>query len=304
MVARLRVLRAGALTTAQDLGRPGYAHLGVPRSGAADLPSLRLANRLVGNPEAATALETTADGCEVVLEAARFVAVTGASAEVTVAGRAVGVGAVSYVPAGVRVGIGPAFAGVRSYLAVGGGLMTVRVLGSSATDLLSGLGPPPLRDGDVLSLGEETGQPPGVDCAPVAVPADLITLRLHLGPHADWFEPASLAALGRDAYTVTSDSNRIGLRLHGTAPRRIRGGDRSPDELPSAGLAHGSLQSPPGGQPVLFLADHPTTGGYPVLGVTHPDDLALAGQARPGTRIRFHVEHSWLSRCRPTSRSD
>jgi biotin-dependent carboxylase-like uncharacterized protein len=298
MAPTLRVLRAGSLTTVQDLGRPGYAHLGVPRSGAADPPSLRLANRLVGNAESAAALETTVDGCEVVLDAGRFVAVTGASARVTVAERAVGVGAVSYVPAGARVGIGPATAGVRSYLAVGGGVVTDRVLGSSATDLLSGLGPPPLRDGDVLDLGERPGEPPGVDCAPVAAPSELITLRLHLGPHTDWFEPASLVAIGRDAYTVTSASNRIGLRLRGPAPRRSP--DRAVGELPSAGLAHGALQSPPGGEPVLFLADHPTTGGYPVLGVAHPDDLALAGQARPGTRVRFHVEHSWLDGCRST----
>ncbi len=283
----LRVLSAGALTTVQDLGRPGHAHLGVPRSGALDAPSLRLANRLVGNPESTPGLETTVSGCQVTLSVGRFVAVTGASAVVSVDGRGVGMDAAVYVRAGQRLQIGPATAGVRSYLAVGGGVAVRPVLGSAATDLLSGLGPAPLRDGDVLPLCPSVGPPAAVDCAPRPAPTSELVLRLLLGPHADWFEAAAIDGLGRSRYEVTSASNRIGLRLQGPPLRRSSPGA----ELPSAGIAHGSLQVPPDGQPVLFLADHPTTGGYPVIGVAHPDELPLAGQARPGAAVRFHVEH-------------
>ena len=280
----LTVLRAGPLTTVQDLGRTGWAHLGVPRSGAADGPALRLANRLVGNPGAAAGLETTLLGCAVRLGPARWVAVTGAPAPVRVDGRPVDPGGPVRVPAGGRIEVGTATGGLRSYLAVGGGIAVPATLGSRSTDRLSGLGPPPLADGDVLPLGPEPGPPAAVDLAPVpAVPVEPV-LRLRPGPRDDWLAPAGWTVLAGSAFTVSSDSDRIGVRLAEPALARAR-----TDELPSEPVVLGALQLPADGRPVLFLADHPTTGGYPVVGVVHPADVPLAAQARPGTRLRFRL---------------
>jgi biotin-dependent carboxylase-like uncharacterized protein len=276
----VEVVRAGALTTVQDLGRPGWAHLGVPRSGALDPSALRLANRLVGNPETAAALETTMTGCTLRLRRAGTVAVTGAPAVLRVAGRPVDAGGPVAVPAGALVELGPARHGVRSYLAVAGGIAVEPVLGSRATDTLSGLGPAPLRDGDTLPVGPVTAGPAPVDFLPtVSTPAQL-DLPIRLGPRHDWFTPAAVRTLLSTAYTVGMMSNRVGARLAGTAlPRAVAG------ELPSEGVVLGAIQVPADGQPLIFLADHPTTGGYPVIAVL--DDVLPLAQARPGTVVRF-----------------
>ncbi|GGR67829.1 allophanate hydrolase [Micromonospora fulviviridis] len=292
----IEVLRAGALTTVQDQGRPGWAHLGVPRSGALDPAALRLANRLVGNPEHAAGLEITLTGCELRFTRAVTVALTGAEVDVLVERRPAetppgggpsverrpgDTGRPLSLPAGATLRIGPARAGVRSWLAVSGGIAVEPVLGSRATDTLSGLGPPPLRDGARLPVGAPTGPPAPVDLtvAP-AVPAGL-RLALRPGPRQDWFTSAALDLLLRTAYAISPASNRVGARLAGAAlPRAVAG------ELPSEGLVLGAVQVPPDGQPLIFLADHPTTGGYPVIGVV--DDVTPLAQARPGTTVTFH----------------
>ncbi|WP_130340239.1 biotin-dependent carboxyltransferase family protein [Micromonospora kangleipakensis] len=288
----IEVLRAGALTTVQDQGRPGYAHLGVPRSGALDPAALRLANRLVGNPEGAAGLEITLTGCELRFDHAACVALTGAEVEVRIHREPAGhrppdvsrpgdVGRPLSLPAGATLRIGPPRAGLRTWLAVSGGIDVPPVLGSRATDTLSGLGPPPVRDGDRLPLGEPVGHPAPVDVtvAP-AVPGEL-RLSLRPGPRHDWFTPAALDLLFGTAYQVSPVSNRVGARLTGAAlPRAVTG------ELPSEGLVLGAVQVPADGQPLIFLADHPTTGGYPVVGVV--DDVTPLAQARPGTTVRFH----------------
>ncbi|WP_254909753.1 biotin-dependent carboxyltransferase family protein, partial [Micromonospora sp. NBS 11-29] len=155
------------------------------------------------------------------------------------------------------------------------------VLGSRSTDTLSGLGPPPLRDGDRLPLGPPVGPPAPVDHTVVRpVPAEL-WLAVRAGPRQDWFTPAAFDLLRDTPYTVAVDSNRVGARLAGVAlPRAVAG------ELPSEGLVLGAVQVPADGQPLVFLADHPTTGGYPVIGVV--DDVTPLAQARPGTTVRFH----------------
>ncbi|MFI2662171.1 biotin-dependent carboxyltransferase family protein [Micromonospora carbonacea] len=317
---RLEVLRAGALTTVQDQGRPGWAHLGVPRSGALDPAALRLANRLVGNPEDAAGLEITLTGCALRLTRAGTVALTGADADVWIGDGRLGdgrlgdgrlgdgrtgdphtgdarrtdprpgvrpgdrpgdVGRPLAVPAGATVRIGPARTGLRTWLAVAGGIAVPPVLGSRSTDTLSGLGPPPLRDGDVLPLGDPAGDPAPVDVTVGRPAPPLLRLRLRLGPRDDWFTPAALDRLLGTPYTVSPVSNRVGARLTGAPlPRAIAG------ELPSEGLVLGAVQVPADGQPLIFLADHPTTGGYPVVGVV--DDVTPLAQARPGTTVTFH----------------
>lgn len=278
----IEIVRAGALTTVQDLGRPGLAHLGVGRSGAADRRSLRLANRLVGNPEDAAGLEATFGGLSVRAHAGLTVAVTGAPVPVRIDGRERDCFAPLHLGAGQTLELGIPVWGVRTYLAVRGGIDVPPVLGSCSTDVLSGIGPARLADGDRLPVGISTLPYPGVDHAAVATPPAVLTVRVVPGPRADWFTPAALAALTGSEYEVSSHADRIGVRLLGPVLERSRD-----DELPSEGLVDGAVQVPADGQPLIFLADHPVTGGYPVIAVVHPDDLPLAAQARPGQRLRF-----------------
>ncbi|MFF3840407.1 biotin-dependent carboxyltransferase family protein [Streptomyces sp. NPDC001930] len=278
------VVRAGALTTVQDLGRTGYAHLGVPRSGALDPAAVRLVNRLVGNPETAAVLETTVDGCALRPRRAVTVAVGGAPCPVRVDGRPAAWGTAVRVPAGSVLDVGAATRGLRAYVAFGGGIDVEPVLGSRSTDLLSGLGPAPLTEETVLPLGPDTGATVrgAVDAPPWPGPPAELVLRVRIGPRQDWFTAAALRTLATRAYRVSSASNRIGLRLDGPALERALHG-----ELASEGMVLGAVQVPPDGRPVVFLADHPTTGGYPVVGVVREADLGAAAQAVPGTPVRF-----------------
>ncbi len=276
----LTVARAGALTTIQDDGRPGLAHLGVPRSGALDPGAHHLANRLVGNPESTAVLESTVDGVAVELSVDTDVAVTGALADVTLEGREVGWGVPVRAWAGRRLEVGPAQRGVRSYLALTGGVAVEPVLGSVATDLLSGLGPRPLRDGDRLALGPPAGPVRAIDFAPYPLPEDSVELLIHDGPRRDWLSAAGAAALEQGRWTVSPESNRIAVRLHGDPVARARS-----DELPSEGLVLGAVQSLPDGGLVVFGADHPTTGGYPVVAVVDRGSLGALAQAAPGTTV-------------------
>ncbi|WP_078901727.1 5-oxoprolinase subunit C family protein [Actinacidiphila yeochonensis] len=281
--AEVRVVRAGALTTVQDAGRPGYAHLGVPRSGALDRPAFAAANRLVGNGAEAACLETTVTGCAVRPSRAVLAAVTGAACPVRVDGRPVAWGAPVLVPAGAVLDVGTAALGLRSYVAFAGGADVPPVLGSRACDLLSGLGPAPLSDGDVLPLGvDRAGPPGGADVVPCRGLGRELVLPLLPGPRDDWFTPAAERTLAAGRYEVSARSNRIGLRTSGPRLERAREG-----ELPSEGMVLGAVQVPPDGCPVVFLADHPTTGGYPVVGVVPEEALAAAAQAPPGTPVRF-----------------
>jgi biotin-dependent carboxylase-like uncharacterized protein len=277
------VIRAGALTTVQDQGRVGWAHLGVPRSGALDRPALDRANRAVGNPIAAAGLEITLTGCVLRFRADAMIALAGAPARVTVDSEPVGFGTPVPVPAGARVSVGSARGGVRTYLAVRGGIDCASVLGSRSTDTLSGLGPAPLADGDTLPIGPPPLDPPEPG-PPVEVPSGAeVVVRISFGPRDGWFDAPSVERLCDCPYQVTVRSNRVGARLAGAALTRA-----NLAELPSEGIVLGAVQVAPDGQPIVFLADHPTTGGYPVIGVVDQQDLPLLAQARPGTTVRFH----------------
>jgi biotin-dependent carboxylase-like uncharacterized protein len=280
----LTVTATGPLTTVQDaLGRPGRADLGVGVSGAADRAALRLANRLVGNDEAAAGLEVTLGGLTFRVATTTLVAVTGAPAPVRVGERPGDLHRAVVVPAGAQVRLGTPACGLRTYVAVRGGLAVDPVLGSRATDTVAGLGPPVVSAGDELPVGASPGSPvPAVDVAPQA---GSTTLRVVLGPRHDWFAADAVTAFLRTAWTVTDDANRVGLRLDG--PELVRDPDHDGVELPSEGVIRGSVQVPPSGHPTVFLADHPVTGGYPVIGVVVDADTDRAGQLRPGSEVRF-----------------
>jgi biotin-dependent carboxylase-like uncharacterized protein len=280
------VLRHGLLTTIQDHGRPGLAHMAVPRSGAADLPSLELANRLVGNSDDAAAFETTLLGADLQFTDARWVAVTGANAIIRIDGRSANMYRAQYVPAGGVLAVGNAIHGVRSYIAISGGIAVPAVLGSRSTDTLSGLGPASASDGAALPLGSPVRSPAAIDIAPQPRQASRIKIRLIPGPRYEWVTAEAQQTLETAAYEVSTDSNRIGVRLLG--PKLEMSGREG---LPSEGILLGAVQVPPSGQPLIFLPDHPTTGGYPVIGVVHPRDLRLVAQSRPGDQIEFMWRH-------------
>jgi biotin-dependent carboxylase-like uncharacterized protein len=280
----LEIIRPGPLATVQDLGRPGYAHLGVPPSGAADPASLRRANALAGNPAGAAGLEFTLGRAVLRWPAAATVAVTGAPLPLTLDGEPAPLDTPFTVAAGATLTLGAPSAGVRTYLAVAGGLTVEPVLGSRSADLLSGLGPRPLRAGDRLPIGP-VSPAPAQDVSPRPASGEaIVSLRVRPGPRDDWFTPAALRLLTEAVYQVTPASNRTGLRLAGPPLERAR-----PGELPSEGLVTGAIEVPPDGQPILLLADHPATGGYPVIAVIRTADLGAAAQLRPGQKVRFHA---------------
>jgi biotin-dependent carboxylase-like uncharacterized protein len=278
----IEVETPGPLTTVQDLGRPGLSALGVTPSGAADRGALRLANRLVGNPETAAGLEITLGGLTARFHRTTTIALTGAPCAVTVGGRAGWSGGPLTVRAGERVQLGVPERGLRTYLAVRGGIDVPPVLGSRATDLLAGLGPPTVTAGTCLPVGTAYDRWPAVDLAPVPALPGTPVLRVLPGPRDDWFTLESRRQFGESTYTVSPQSNRIGLRFEGPALARAHRA-----ELPSEGMVRGAVQVPPDGTPVLFLADHPVTGGYPVIGVVEPADVDLAAQVRPGQQVVF-----------------
>ena len=280
----LEVLDAGLLTLIQDLGRVGLASIGVGPSGAADRGAFRLGARLLAQSYTAAALEVTFGGLSVRARGDLQVALTGAQAPAAVDGRAVGYFGPFMVADGQILKLGTPHVGLRSYLSVRGGIAVAPVLGSRSTDTLSGLGPPPVRAGDVLPVGPPPTAFPNQDLVPTpSVSAETLVLHALRGPRDDWL--SEIAALAETTWTVSDHSDRVGMRLSGASLRRE--GPRQGQELPSEGVVCGSIQVPPGGQPVIFLADHPVTGGYPVVAVLLDDDIDRAAQAVPGQQVRI-----------------
>ena len=280
----IRIGEPGLLATVQDLGRAGYASLGVAGSGALDRGSLRTANRLVGNPEGAAAIEVTMGRFRAVALRDLWFAVTGAWGPIRLDGHELDPYEAYAWPAGAHLHLDWFRSGARAYLAVRWGVEAAPVLGSRSRDVLAGIGPPPLRAGDELPIGSDPVDPiPVATVAPWGAPHDdEIEVELAPGPRADWFAASALSALYEAVWTVTNDTDRVGMRLNGPALPRVRD-----DELPSEGMVPGALQVPPSGRPTILLADGPVTGGYPVLAVATDAALDLLAQARPGTRVRF-----------------
>ena len=302
------VLRPGLLTTVQDAGRWGYQNLGVPVSGSMDHIAQRLANALVGNTRNAATLEATWLGPELRMEQETRVAVAGADLQVTLDGADMPLGAAVRCRAGSVLRFGDRRFGARAYVAFDGGIAVPLVLGSRATHVLSGLGGiggRALKAGDRVPLGD-----PGRDCAarpaePAAVrsdaraesvvaaaaadlqvhPAGGARLRVLPGPQAAHFAPSALEVLQGARYTVSPQSDRMGYRLAGDAPMPCA---TSGDMISEAAFV-GGVQFPPSGDPILLMADRPTSGGYPQLAVVITADLPLAGQLGPGDWIEFEA---------------
>ena len=291
--ASLDVRSAGLQALFQDLGRHGQAGQGVSASGAMDQGALRAGNRLVGNASDAACVEIVYGGFQAVCRGDAVVAFTGADApiEITTANGA------RLAPRGyqaIALSDGDSFvvceprAGIRSYLAVRGGFAVAPVLGSYATDTLASVGPAPIAAGDLLPIRRVTHG--AIVGTPEQPPHDLptthevVTLDVVMGPRTDWFTSEAVALLASQLWTVTPQSNRVGLRLAGEQSLTRS----NPAELPSEGTALGAIQVPPSGQPVLFLADHPLTGGYPVIGAVATHHLDRAGQIPIGARVRFN----------------
>jgi biotin-dependent carboxylase-like uncharacterized protein len=280
----LKVLATGPLTLVQDLGRVGFAAIGVGPSGVVDRGAFRLGARLLAQPYTAAALEVTFGGLSVRAQGSLQLALTGAPAPATVDGRVVGYAGPFALADGQVLRLGTPTVGVRTYLSVRGGVDVPPVLGSRATDTLSGLGPPPVQTGDLVQVGPPPTSFPHIDQAPTpALSGETLVLRATLGPRHDWL--ADAAALSATTWTTSSQSDRVGIRLEGEPLRRHT--SRMSQELPSEGVVRGAIQVPPGGQPVIFLADHPVTGGYPVVAVLVDEAIDQAAQAVPGQQIRI-----------------
>ena len=272
----LEVVAPGPFACVQDHGRDGYVTSGVPRAGAFDRAAHDLANRLVGNPAGSATIECTLGGLVLRVHGAVTLAVAGAPVDGVDHATAV------TLAAGSLVRLGVALAGLRSYVAVRGGIAVPPVLGSRSRDTLGDIGPPALRAGDLLPVGPDPGAPlpssgpsagwrPGTPRLPV-VP----------GPRADWFTPDALPLLVAGAWQVRADSDRIGVRLDGPRLARLRTG-----ELPSEPTLPGAIQVPPDGRPIVLGPDAPVTGGYPVIAVLRRRYLDEVAQLRPGDFVQF-----------------
>ena len=284
MIRGLDVLATGPLALVEDGGRPGYAAVGVGRSGAADRAAYFLAGRLLGEPVGRAAVEVTLGGLVVRAHGSLTVVVTGAPAPATIDGRPIGHAAPAHLPDGAILALGMPPTGLRSYLAVRGGIALEPVLRSRSSDTLSGIGPAPVAVGQLLPIGEPGAGGPTLDVAPVATPErGTVELALLPGPRVDWL--ADARALVAAPWTVSAHSDRVGMRLIG--PSLSRAERWSGAELPSEGVVLGGIQVPADGRPIVFLADHPVTGGYPVVAVLRAADVDRAAQCRPGQAVRL-----------------
>jgi biotin-dependent carboxylase-like uncharacterized protein len=283
-VPTLTVLKAGLLTTVQDVGRWGWQGQGVPVAGPMDLYSHRLANRLVGNADEAPALEVTLVGPDLQSDAAVVCAAAGASFFLTVDDRPVDMHRPFTLPAGARLRFRERRAGARATLAVAGGFALVPVFGSCATSVVGAMGPMPrpLAAGDRLPVGSGGGSQWFATPRPLRMPDGGARIRVLIGPHAAMFADAAVETLLSSRYAITPQSNRMGYRLVGPPLGHEGAADILSDATPM-----GSLQVPSSGQPILLMADRQTSGGYPKIATVITADLPVAGQLAPGDWIEF-----------------
>lgn len=277
----------GLFTTVQDLGREGFGPMGVSASGTADPISLRIGNRLVGNPEGAAALEMTLVGGAFRFEQRSIIAVTGADFGPSVNSLPLPMWTSIEIQNGQTLTFGPSRSGARAYLCIRGGIVVKPFLGSASTHVLSGLGGfegRALRRGDRLELGpagfpfsERVLSPEALEkLRPRKIP------RVTDGPQSDWFSNSARKALCESTFRVTEHSNRMGIRLEGP-PIPLD----SSREMITEGVSLGAIQVPPSGQPIILFVEQQTTGGYPKIANVIAADLPSLGQLRPRDVVRF-----------------
>ncbi|HUP99550.1 MAG TPA: biotin-dependent carboxyltransferase family protein [Aeromicrobium sp.] len=278
----LVVVAPGMQALIQDAGRPGFGSSGVSPAGAFDRSALRQADALVANAPDAAGLEVLGGGLRLRATREHLVAVTGAVGAVLVDGHSAEHGRSVVLRPGQELELGMFAVGLRAYVAVAGGFETKPVLGSRSTDTLSGLGPDALTDGTKLRVGFAATHAPDIVDVPALIATGSTSVDVVPGPRDDWFTAAAVAALRSAAWTVSSTSNRIGIRLDGPELERS-----ITDELPSEPCVFGSIQVTSAGQPVALGPDHPVTGGYPVIAVVVDRHLDRLAQVRPGDTVRF-----------------
>ncbi len=283
----IEVQEPGLLTTVQDLGREGFGSMGVSPSGAADPISLRIGNRIVGNAESAAGLEMTLLGATFVFPKGAVVALTGSDFDATLDGKPIELWTSLEARPGQTLRLGPTRSGARCYLCVQGGIAVTPFLGSASTHLLSGLGGHEgraLRKGDVLRIGEVGGPYRKRRLAAKALErlAPSKILRVTPGPQSNWFPESARQIFYASTFRVAEESNRMGLRLEGTAlPEGARG------EMISEGVSLGAVQVAAGGLPIILFVEQQTTGGYAKIANVISADFRSLGQLRPRDEIRF-----------------
>jgi antagonist of KipI len=286
----IHVKNPGMLTTVQDAGRFGCAHLGISPAGAADRMALRIANRLIGNDENAAALEMTLVGTTLEFEEACAVAIAGGECDCKLGESTVEMWTTVTVPAGGVLACGAMKRGARTYLAVGGGLEVAEILGSASTNLSGGFGGVEgrgVRKGDLLGARMATTARKAMKLKRGAneriyPTMDAMAIRLTNGVQQEWFDAEERGKLFAGEYRVSEESNRSGLRLKGAAL-----GPREKKELLTEGVSLGAMQVPPDGQPIILFVDQQTTGGYPKIANVISADMHRIGQLRPRDEVRF-----------------
>jgi antagonist of KipI len=293
------ILRSSFLTTVQDLGRMGFREFGVSPGGALDSHALRVANLLVGNKESAAGIEITFGGVQLRFADERVVAWCGGEFDVRIGSTSLPAGHAGFVRAGDVLIFNQPKTGCRSWLGISGGIDVPLVLGSRSTDLranFGGLDGRALRDGDEVPLGGNSERPkilieklreqkvanwkPPHDWSSPAKHEPV--LRVICGSNSDRFNDVTIQRFTNDVFVVSADSNRMGARLEGPHLQR----DHDVD-LVSEGVAPGTIQVPPSGQPILLLGDCQTIGGYPKIAHVITVDLSVAAQLRAGDSVRF-----------------
>ncbi len=292
----VNVVSPGLSTTVQDLGRPGYYHLGIPISGGMDRFALRAANMLVGNPEGAAVLEAVFLGPELEFTTPATVAVTGAELPPKLNGEARATWEAFPVKAGDRLSFGFLKAGARAYIAVSGGIDVPVVLGSRSTYILGALGGlagRALQAGDILALGAGGKGGGSIPQALRRGPGNPAELRMLPGLYWHRITEAAGRYFFEDTWKVAPEADRIGYRFKGGraldfVPRTPPfGAGSDPSNIVDACYPYGSVQVPSGTEPIVLHRDAVSGGGYMMLGVVISADMDLIGQLQPHSPARF-----------------
>ena len=289
----IKILDAGLLTTVQDLGRYGFQRYGVSASGVMDEYSAKIANKLVGNKVGEAVLETTLKGVQIEFLQNTAVAITGGNCDVTLNGTKIELWQSYLVNRGDILKMGICRSGLRNYLAFAGGIDVPIIMNSKSTNLkakVGGFNGRKLMTGDVLSVGVGSLEAPlTLNKHYIPTYSKDIKVGVILGQQDDHFTEAGIKTFLNENYTVTQESDRMGIRLSSVSGATIE--HKNGADIISDGITFGAIQVPGSGQPIVMMADRQTTGGYTKIGNVISSDLAKLAQATPGTKVKF-VEYT------------